>query len=382
MIKKNYFLLSILVLLLSLTFILGGCEKEEQITPEPSVTIPSSTKIISDSDWESNVTSIDASDYTFTANSILEFTYNLQEGDIIVSSVGEGYLRKISNITKSNGQVVIETVEASLTDAVEKGSVEFNHKLSSDEMTIEYLSEGTEISKDKLSLLSLTINEEIYEGVNITGNFDIACSLTGEFEISYFDIESLDIRYTIEEDLNLDAEVTLVNSNLSKEKLLAELNFNTFIVMLGGLPVTITPVLELYAGANLNANSTITTGISQEFEYEVGLLYKNSAWSDYQNVTKSIFNYDEPTLSASLSSNIYIKPRLSFKIYGTVAPYLTAKLYGELNADIYDNPWWTLDAGISADVGVYMKVFSIELFDYNTNVFHIRKNLANANGAF
>ena len=321
---------------------------------------------------------MDASNYSITCNSILASDYNLKEEDVIVSSVNEGYLRKISKITKRNGQLVIETKEASLTDAIEKGSVEFNKELLPKEMTIEYLSEGTQISKDKLSFLSLTINENLSNGLNISGSFNISCFINGAFEIDYFDIEKIDVGYTIVENSDLYANITLANINVSKEKLIAQLNFNTFVVLVGGLPVTITPVLELFAGANINANSTFRTGVTQELEYIAGLKYQNNTWNDYQNVTKSNFRYYQPTLSASLSSNIYIKPRLSFKIYGTVAPYLSAKLYGELNANIYSNPWWTLYAGVNADIGVYMKVFSVELFDYNTSLFQIRKTLAYA----
>ena len=109
-----------------------SCQKEEE--PDDQVKIPSTTKVISASDWNANLVTVDSSNYTYTFNSGITGLYNLQAGDIIVSGVGGGCLLKISSITTQNNQVIITTAFASLSETIEDGSFTLDYHLTADKV--------------------------------------------------------------------------------------------------------------------------------------------------------------------------------------------------------------------------------------------------------
>jgi len=69
-------------------------------------------------------------------------------------------------------------------------------------------------------------------------------------------------------------------------------------------------------------------------------------------------------VSAGLDLKGYAGTRLSLMLCGAAGPYLEGNRYLELEADLADDPWWTLYGGLEAFVGVRIEVFGHSHADY------------------
>lgn len=103
----------------------NGCkkDKEEEIPASPSgPVVPETTKVISQDDWNTSIVNIDSTNWTLTVQPVLVEQYDLNPGDIIISTDGEGLLRKINKIDDASGNKVITTGEGTIVEAIPAGS--------------------------------------------------------------------------------------------------------------------------------------------------------------------------------------------------------------------------------------------------------------------
>ena len=236
--------------------------------------------------------------------------------------------------------------------------------------------------------IQVPINVVLYDGDGNLNTTEDQLTLDGEFNMSpsinaYIDfqpfpphVETLDISYTLSESLDLANTINLFSFSWDDEITLATLEFQPILVFVGALPVVIIPEVSLMAGANVDIQSNVTTSIEQHYNYTVGVKYESGNWSTYENTNKG-FTFLPPTLTATANAQAYLKPELAFKFYGIVSPYLNAKLFGEIDADIQTTPWWALYAGLGVNVGVKAEIFGLSL-DYEKEVLTIREKIAEA----
>ncbi len=205
-------------------------------------------------------------------------------------------------------------------------------------------------------------------------------TVSGSVDISGNDINSMTLTHEFEESLEMTLDVPLgaISGELKKDlkKSLGEWIFPTFI--LPGIPVTITPALELNVGAEVALSSVLTMGVTQNYSYTFTMNYLgNSQWETSEEHT-SDYGFNEPTITAGLEAEAYVKPNFLFKIYQTLSPYLFAKLYCKFEARTDMNPWWRLFAGLDAGVGIKMKVWNFTLFDFQETLLSLEKQIAQA----
>ena len=86
--------------------------------------------IFTESEWENAIKSIDEKSYTFTFTGDQDFKI----GEIIVSEADDGYLRKITNIQRSENDVIVSTSQAILTDVIERSDTSFTIELTADQI--------------------------------------------------------------------------------------------------------------------------------------------------------------------------------------------------------------------------------------------------------
>lgn len=377
--KTRFILISLVTLFTVTMLIFQACKKDAKNLDDNDIKpVPETTKIIDESTWQTNVISIDSSNYTFTFNENLANKVTLKAGDILVSSVGEGYLRKVSNVVQENGEIKIYTEFASLNEAVRDGSFTFSTVLSEQNIKkITYLKKGikidtTHMKSTEATNIEATIDEyfDADHKVHVTGNFSMLPIAHCELELGVFKVKKFSINYEIEEQINLATTLEILNVAYSKEVELVNITFNTIIVYIGSVPVVIVPEMVIIVGANLNIESNISTSIHQQMNYSVGVLYENGIWAPTQEQTNS-FTYQPPTLSANANAKVYIKPQLSFKVYGFVSPYIYGEAYGRLEADLLENPWWNLYGGANVGLGVRMKIIKQELMDWPDTPYYI-----------
>lgn len=371
-----------IVVFTSLLF--ASCKKEEEEPAEPETIIPETTKVIPDDSWQDNLVGVDSTDWTLTFNESLGQEYGLETGNILVTDKGEGLLRRITSIENEGNTVVIETTQAALTEAVEKGSFEFSDDLyyPGKSARIEYFTEGVTIVENDLrdgseAQFTVTIEVPVTEDVSVEGELNLDPSISGKAKISGYSLDYLEFNFDIEEQLDLTTEVTVASLELEEEITLAEITFPTITVMMGPVPVVLTPVFTVKIGVNIGVSSTVTTGITQDLDITTSVLYEDDNWSTDYNIDKG-FDYLPPELSNAAEAKAYVQPQLAIKVYGVVSPNVSTQLYGLLEAELGADPWWSLYAGLRGDIGVKVKVWIVTVANFSANVFDLQYLIAEA----
>ena len=383
--------ITLIAMLAIAALVFQSCKKEEEEDPPPvdvELSIPETTKVIKQNVWNSNFVELDTSNYSLTFKKELTNEISIGVGDIIISQDGYGYLRRVAEIKNEGDNIKVYTSFASLTEAIENGSFSFETVLSEQKvMKINYLKEGVILDRTDMKSTEETAME--YEidtyldndnTVHVQGSFILLPSVNAELIIKWFKVKKLNVEFVVDEQISLKSTIELVDIEYEKKVKLAGVVFQSIIVMVGPVPVVIVPELEIFAGVELDVESTVTTSVDQSMNYIAGMLYENKVWTTYKEMNKQL-NYLPPSLTATATAKAYIKPQMNLKFYGTVAPYLAGELYGRIEAELQANPWWSLYGGVNIVAGVEMEIFGEELFDYYTDppIIEYEQLIINAN---
>ncbi|MBN1340787.1 MAG: hypothetical protein JXA03_15770 [Bacteroidales bacterium] len=377
MTKAIYLLVGLMTV--SLITLQTGCKKEdEQKAPATEeVVLSANTKVVDQTQWQSSFISLDSTTNTLMFNSNID-ALNLKAGDIIVSAAGEGFLRKVKSINAAEEVVEVQTEDADLEEALQNGEIMVDTPLTiSDIKSIEYhytgISLNTNSYKDPENTLSWGINIVLYDAdSNLNTNWD-QIRLVGEFSCGWNLVVNIKyslwsgltkVKFGFESSENLDLSLIAgLQYEFEKSVTLMTVNFNSFTVTVGTLPVVFTPVLKIIAGVDGYANANITTSFSQELSFDAGIQYiKGDGWSPYKTFNKSL-DFTPPQLNINAGAEAYLKPELTIKVYGIKGPYVYLKLYSALDADLFQTPWWSLYGGLDLGAGAKAKVFGKTLFD-------------------
>jgi uncharacterized protein (TIGR02145 family) len=373
--KKLLSDLTLFAVLASFLFTLTTCKKKEE-DPPPSneeFVIAPTAKFIVDNDWQSMVESVDSTNYTLTFNKDVISRYSLVQGSLIVSSAGNGLLRKIESITQSGNNVTIQTSQATLADLIQQGTIDYKGSLSLSKVkSITYYYPG--ISLDTVSikttdgtLFNWNINTDIAPMIKLQGSLQYTSDFILQIDITIFEgLKKVKFGFEGNEEFNL-ALIAGQQFTLTKEITLFTVHFAPFVIPMGIPPfaIIVAPVLDIKLGLNGYANGNITTTLSQKFTTGTGIQYlQSSGWSSYLDTVKS-FTYTPPQLNMNAGAEAYIKPELTMLIYNLVGPYVNGKGYGRIAADLTQTPWWRMYYGFNMGIGVKAEILEEELFDYS-----------------
>jgi uncharacterized protein (TIGR02145 family) len=388
--------LILLILIFHLFLLNNSCKKDKEADPE--VKIPETTVILTEQETANNFLSLSSDSSVFTFKSSLSTQKTIEVNDIVVIPIGGGFLRKVTQVKTENDKLILTTVDATLCEAIEKGSGSFEKTLTDYEI-INYKPyvEGISLdtipvkSGDGTDLINFNINVILYDEdgdiltrddqIRLSGSFGIFPKIDGTFAFDAFRVKEIEIGFELEQNLELNA-VLGSKAKLGKwEKKLCTIKFTPFMVMVGippiVLPVWIGPELDIYGGVNVDLVGSFKCGITESLSGKYTMRYYDGKWEDYVENDKSL-TCATPELYAGLNTKCYIQPKMKMKIYNTLSPYLDTELYAELDASLFQNPWWKLYGGANIGAGVCMKIFKKGLFDYNTTFLEFKLELARA----
>lgn len=379
--KKNNWIYTsaISISLLLLALLSNSCKREEFTPIAEGLIIAEDVEIIENDTWNENFISMDSSNYTLKFSQNLNSIQPIQEGNIIVSAVGEGMLREVTSVSMASNEITFRTKAASLTDAIEQGYIEFNKQLTIQQ--IDFYSNGKLLNTKSYNTgappETLPIDAVIYDidgnlsttndQIKITGGLSYSWELIGVIDISLLNgINEINFGFRSSEELNLNL-VAGMQYTLEKSVPIAIVHFGTFVVMAGPFPLVFIPQLKIITGINGYASASISVGITQSLYFDAGLQYlRDDGWKPYQNLTKD-FGFIPPQLNMNAGAMAYIMPQMELNLYGVVGPYANLKLYGNLEADIQRTPWWELHAGIMVGAGVKLDIFDNSMVDFSVD---------------
>ena len=164
----------LLLIVFCLTSCGGGGGGSPTIQTTPAI-IPSTTKVLDNTSInETTAISQDGSQITINSTSIQ--VDSLAVGNIIVSDVSpaapNGLLKKITNITKTGDKVILQVIDASIEDSIQKGSWNVTQNINSkDTIKAARLAKGVALtSSSSLGEFNISINDVVlYDN---DGNFN------------------------------------------------------------------------------------------------------------------------------------------------------------------------------------------------------------------
>lgn len=310
-------------------------------------------------------------------------------GNILVMApcpqIPSGLMRKVVSFYFAGNLVYIETVNAKLEEAFDQIQLNFSEPVKvSDLVSSKALVDGITFvpgAKDFSFPYNLNVTIPLDDGVEIKVTGEIEFTLGYDFSVSvgYFSgLTSLKMGGHGDVDATIELEIT-GGFSVDKKIELYEQNFALISFMTGPVPVWMTPsvaiVLELEAGGG----ASITTSVSANATLDAGVKYNkygSPQWSTYESHGLS-FGYEPPSLSVGLNASAAAGPQLELNLYSVAGPFIFAAGYLALDADILDDPWWTLTGGFKVDAGVEFEVLSYEL-EWGTTVFDYSVILAQA----
>jgi len=369
--------------LICILLVLSTCKKDNDQIPPEGVVIAKEVKVIDDNTWKDQFISLDTSNYTITFSNNPSSIQQIIDGDIILSSLGEGLLRRVKNVSTVNDQIIVQTEDATITEVIQQGLIEIDQQLTVSQIkSIDYHYAGIKLNKEysksgSQKQFNWDINAVLYDydgrssttadQIKLEGTFNCDWRLTSKIDVGFFEgLKEVKFGFESSESLNLQLIAGLQYS-FEKKITLATVNFSPIVVTVGIVPIVFTPQLKVIVGFDGSANGSVTSEINQSLTFNAGIKYvKSSGWAPFQTFTNNL-TFQPPQLNLNASAGSYLKPELLIKVYSVAGPYANLKLYGRLDADLLQTPWWKLTGGITLSAGAKVNILDKFILDFSVN---------------
>ena len=297
---------------------------------------------------------------------------HVKVGDVLVSEPSAaapfGYLRRVTGVVRSNGQVRLTTVPARLDEAISSAHVRATVILPTDgshtatlvrgglvfpapapasaaglgashSLDLEYHADGVD--------LSLHGHETSWVGVNIGVDIDAACLIDGD-PCFTFDTEAGEQE---------DAAVTVsgrLNGSFAKSFPLASETFDPIVFFIGPVPVVLVPNLDISLDFDAIASGTFAYAAEANApEYRMSVHWDSAnGFSNGFSFQPAHFDPGSIDLVADVDAQAKIPTRVDLLLYDVagVNAIVTAGLDAKLH--IPHKPRWSVDGELTGEIGV------------------------------
>ncbi|MFH1529682.1 MAG: hypothetical protein ABIK09_02985 [Pseudomonadota bacterium] len=321
------------------------------------------------------------------------------EGNVLMfgpsSKTPQGGLFKVKSKTVNpDGTVSVETEPATLEEAFDELHIELVRNARYEDMdNYETKIDGLEVKRSPVlslyagyselggDLFSITFPPIVIfdadansatttDQITVGGTIDFGMTLQFDIDIGILlQLYHLRVGTLVEAESELDFLIKAPVLKMEGSQTLATLNLGT--LMIGPVPLNIS--LELFLAWEVGVFFTLETTVTSSISVEVGIDYRDygdsgDGFNPYSNFDGS-FDYTEPEFGIEALVKVYSGLKLAAKIFGVAGPYVQADVYIQLRAGIKDLlnkalPWWVLEWGVEAYVGVAGEIMGMTLFDY------------------
>ena len=353
----------------------------------PGVVIPDSTRVLG-RDSESYLESVSADRQVLIFSSLPAELSGLDAGDVLVlgqtAKTPLGLLRRVLSVVPSSGGVLVFTGPAAISDALETASLSVTRALTQSDLlaagalvagvSMRFAGEGGPAAQDidpgafYFDINGLVVYDQdrnpdtTEDQVTLDGSVSLAPSLTLNMSVDGANLQHLVFAATLHEEISLTVSSKAELASLEEEREIYRWAFSPFTVWVGWVPVVIQPNVTLNAGVEGDLSVGLAASVTQEATATAGVGYATGVWTPIAELHNS-FTFDRPQLSLSLHARGFAGPRVDLLLYGVAGPYVTVDAYLDLDADVFETPWWSLYAGLEASAGVRAEIFGEEIAD-------------------
>lgn len=347
--------------------------------PEP--VIPETTEVL-DQETVDQLISVSGGGSVFTFSNTAQGLGDLETGDVMVGKPSDaapnGFLRKVLSISSTGGQMVVDTESTTLEDAIQTGAVHVASQLTPDQVSETIFANGVRMDTSKAALLDDQFNIEFSDVVlydedgnqgtendQIVANGSLTLEPGFDFDlvIRNWELEYFYFLNTTKETSELEISTAIELPLVDEEVTVAEYIFSPITIFVGIVPVVFTPELSVNIGVDGNVHVGVSTSVTQEATVSAGLSYEDDTWMPITNYSNELI-YNPPSLSAGLELKGYAGAQMSLKLYGVKGPYAAVNAFLRLDADVLENPWWSLYGGLEVPVGVQIEILGHSVEDH------------------
>lgn len=342
------------------------------VTVDYSTIIPNSTQVLDATGMSTLTVSADQSTISFASSSTI--TSSLAIGNILASTATSaapnGLLVKILSFGVSNGTVTATVEPASLSEAIQQGSLVFSQAFGSSVSPA-----SAQVRESTRSLLGKSLSQSapsgycagntntiqepftlpLATGVSVTGEDDLCMSFSGNLQIAGFSITSLTAQVSLGLQSSLGLELTTQGS-FDYPHSFPTLKAGPYPFLIGDVPVEIQPTLTPFVELKGSGAASAYTGFTSNSTITIGTSYANGNWGPVDTAVATeagTASSDDANLSAQAS--VGLKASLIFD--GTVTTSISGDAYLQLSAGLNANPCWTVTGGLEASADISARFF-------------------------
>lgn len=370
------------------------------IAPAIPAVIPETTKVIN-ADTRAALSAFDKTTGTMRFSQSTPALANFKANDVLVSEPSSvapnGYLRKVVSVRTEGSDVVLETTQANLTDAVSQGTLEANGNLTAtDVKSTKVFFEGVNISaggarvKPRAGVgenfnFKVSFNQVFMPLTDPDGNVTGQMSVDGtvEYNAGYgvhvgieacFDLPPVCVT-SVEAKVGFDQQASLhisgdLQGQLGKEIKVGEQFFKPITFFIGPVPVVIVPHVDIFLSVNGQVTATFDFKASENAVAQLGARW--TPGDGWKNISDFDFAVDAPapSLTGTLKPRAGARSSFSFLLYGLVGPEASLTAGLELDGQVPRNPIWIISGFLKGTLGFVVQLPIIgKLAEYQTTLF-------------
>ncbi len=362
--------------------------------------IPDTTRVVDEETRESLLAyDPDSGELRFAASTPL--LDGLKPDDVLVSVPSEaapnGYLRKVRSVRADGGDVIVETSQANLTDAIHQGSLDEEFELgAADLLEASSPLAGVSVGLSPQDLTGelpfrISFDETVVDigsgadrsTVRINGSLDfslragVGLDISGCWELPPVCLDRFAAWAGFQQAAALEITGN-ARTTLSAEVKIGELRFSPLCFYIGPVPVCFVPTAYVHLGMNGEVNLSFGYAVRQEASAQLGAEYRNGSWHSLGETPTLATQTTRPfTVNAGLSAGTWLKGEVGMMLYGVAGPHIGVKLGIRLDAETGRDPFWQLTGNLSGHYGLIVDLPVLgRLVDHNRNLFDINTDVA------
>lgn len=284
---------------------------------------------------------------------------HLSNGSIVVSTLGEGFLRRVDDTTLSTDTITLATSDADLSEAIVDGDVatSLGGDGKADTYQLPEVSFGTQ---DRVLVQSSALTATLR---NASVTFRPALEIDLSIRRHGIDNFAMVMHGAVEGDIDVEIAANEANAAIEPQVLWRS-DPKIFYQQVGVLPVveTVTTSVVLHLETLAKGAGRIHLDAGALAQFEGGIRYTDDAgWDGIADASFSAHGLaPDASRFAALGVRAWLSVRTDVRLYGIAGPYVEAgpqaKVYKNVNGT-----GWAAEAGLRASVGGGLKFLNYKL---------------------
>jgi hypothetical protein len=149
-------------------------------------------------------------------------------------------------------------------------------------------------------------------------------------------------------------------------------------VMLGGFPVTLTPIIDLEIGVEADLTAGTVLGIHQNVNAGVETGFQNGEYFAEPSGGVSPVSFSPPRLTSDTAATgrVWAAVDVLVLVQGTAGPFLRATSFAELDVSPVREPWWSVNYGLDGSAGIELQLLGLEVARWESNPWNWFEDVA------